>query len=213
MNKISVVVAEDHEFFRRGLVEAIRSINCFDVIGEVSNGLELLNFMKKSTPDIVITDIKMPVLNGVEAVTHIVKIYPQIKILVLSLHGDEEYLEKFIELGVKGFLLKNSDSSTLEKALKSIAKDKQYFSEEFIPYFTKKYISCNRIQEKLLLTRREYEVLQLIADGYTNNEIGEKLQISSKTVMNHRTKILDKTNSKNTARLLNYAYKHRLVEL
>lgn len=213
MKNIKLVIAEDHEFFRRGLVETINDLVGFSVIGEVSNGEELIEFMKNASPDIVITDIKMPKLNGIEATQKLLAIQPDLIVLAISLHGEEEYLEKMIEIGVRGFLLKNTNSEILEKALQAVSEGKQYFSEEFIPYFTKKYISKNKFDDNEKLTKRELEVLQLIADGFTNQEIADKLFISAKTVMNHRTKIIEKTESKNTASLLAYAFKNKLIKI
>lgn len=213
-SKIRIVVAEDHDFFRKGVISSINELNFTEVIGEASNGIELLKVINTIQPDIILLDIKMPKMNGVIVAEKILSIYPKIKIIMLTLYGEEGYLKKMIELGVSGFLLKNTNKEGLERAIKSVMDGNQYFSEELIPFLTKKYIekpTTSKNSESL--TNRELEILQLIVDGLTTKEIAKKLFLSDKTIINHRTNLLSKTSSKNTASLITYALKNQLVTL
>jgi DNA-binding NarL/FixJ family response regulator len=209
---INIFLVDDHEFFRNGLCVAINRFDNMQVIGEANNGEEFLKKISNNVPDIVLMDIKMPTIDGIEATKQAINKYPDIKIIALSMFGEEEYLESMLEAGAKSFLIKNIGKEELFNALEKVSEGKQYFSEELIPYFTKKYIGKNNIDDPKL-TKREIEVLQLIADGLSNKEIADKLFISHRTVTNHRANLNMKTGSKNTAGLLAYAIKKNLVNL
>ena len=213
--KLKIIVAEDHAFFRKGVVLALNRLKYAEIIGEASNGQELLDMVKENTPHIILTDIKMPVMDGIEATKEILKINPEIKVVVLSMFGDEDNFHCMIEAGVQGFLLKNIDSDDLDRALQAVAQDQQYFSPEFIPYFRNKYIgeSKNNTENSNALTKRELEILQFVAKGYSNQEIADKLLISIRTVTSHRANLNMKTGSKNTVKLLIYAIRNNLIEL
>jgi DNA-binding NarL/FixJ family response regulator len=210
-----VVVVDDHEFFRKGLILTINRYKHLQVIGEASCGDEFLNMLDEKTPDIVFMDIKMPGINGIETTKQALEKNPDIIIIALSMYGEEEYLESMLEAGAQGFLLKNIDKEGLDRALNAICEGRQYFSEELIPYFTKKYIKKGTSNNAggHELTKREIEVLGLIAEGHTNKDIAEKLFISERTVTNHRSNLNQKTGSHNTASLLAYAIKHDLVKI
>ena len=211
-DKLKIIVVDDHEFFRKGLVFALNKLKYIDVIAEATNGQEFLDMMDKQPADIVLMDISMPTLNGIEASKLALAKYPALKIIVLSSHQDEESLEAMIEIGVKGFLLKNIDKDVLDHAIQVVAQDKPFFSEEFMPYFTKQYISSKNPGNTIQLTKRELEILQLIASGYTNQEIATRLFISLRTVTNHRASLYQKTSTNNTASLLAIAIKHNWVK-
>ena len=155
----------------------------------------------------------MPNMDGIEATQKALEIDPKLKILALSMFSEEEYLEGMINAGAYGFLLKNADTKELEKAITAIASNKQYFSEEFIPYFTNKYMNKGKDDEKAILTKRELEVLNLVALGYTNQEIADQLFLSINTITNHRANLNSKTGSKNTVNLLSYAIKNKLIKI
>ena len=211
-DKLKIIVVDDHEFFRKGLVFALNKLKYVDVVAEATNGQEFLEMIDKQPVDIVLMDISMPTLNGKEASKLALTKYPDLKIIVLSSHQDEESLEAMIEIGVKGFLLKNIDKDVLDHAIQVVAQDKPYFSEEFMPYFTKQYISSKNPGNTIQLTKRELEILQLIASGYTNHEISTRLFISLRTVTNHRASLYQKTSTNNTASLLAIAIKHNWVK-
>lgn len=208
----NIFLVDDHEFYRKGLSVTINRFDDMQVSGEASNGQEFLDQLAYKLPDIVLMDIKMPVMDGIEATNKAMKLYPDLKIVALSMFGEEEFLESMLEAGVKGFLLKNIGQEGLRNALTKIAEGKQYFSEELIPYFTRKYMGKNASGENQL-TKRELEILQLIADGLSNKDIADKLSISLRTVTNHRSNLNIKTGSKNTAGLLAYAIKNDMVNI
>jgi len=213
--KLKIIVAEDHEFFRKGVIMTLNRLKYAEVIGEASNGQELLELIKEKKPHIILTDINMPILNGIEATKEILKLYPEIKIIALSMFGDEENFHCMIEAGVQGFLLKNTDSNDLDRALQAVAQDQQFFSPEFIPYFRNKYLGESKDKEdnSKVITKRELEILQLVAQGYSNQEIADRLFISIRTVTSHRANLNMKTGSKNTVKLLIYAIRNKLIEL
>jgi len=209
--KTNVIVAEDHEFFRAGLVLALKDIDFVNIVADVSNGKELVDLVKIVSVDIVLTDIKMPVMDGLEATKIIKNLYPDIKVVILTLHDEEDYFKKMIEYGIHGYILKNTNKDNLERALHLIDEGKQYFAEELLPILTNNFKSSTSDNNKVKLTKRELEVLQQIALGITNVEIAEKLFISTKTVINHRTNIMTKTSMHNSAGLISYAYKNNLI--
>lgn len=210
---LKIIVADDHEFFRKGVIMALSRIKNVNVIGEASNGQEVLDLLEIQSPDVILMDIKMPVMDGIEATKQVLDINSNIKVIALSMFSEEVYLEGMINAGVFGFLLKNSESKDLERALDNVSQGKQYFSEEFIPYFTNKYMNKDKEEDKALLTKRELEVLNLVAHGLTNQQIANKLFVSIRTITNHRANLNAKTGSKNTVNLLSYAIKHKLIKL
>ncbi len=211
--KLKIIVVDDHTFFRKGVIITINRFKYANVIGEASNGAELMELLLEEEPNVILMDIKMPLMDGIEATRKVRELYPEIKIIVLSMYVEEEYLEKMIEVGAHGFLLKNADMEDLNRALLAISQDKQYFSEEFIPYFTTKYKKKSRVKAQIELTKREKEILQLIANGLTNQEIANTLNISIRTVTSHRANIKTKTGAKNTVSLLTYAVKNDLIKM
>ena len=211
MKTIKIFIADDHEFFRKGIINVINDIKHIKVVGEAENGEKLLEKLKTIKPDIILMDIKMPVLDGEKTTIEVKKLYPDIKIIALSFFDEDDYLMKMIEARVDGYILKNTNKEGLEHAINIIATGKPYFAEEFMPFFTQQILNKDS-KNKDNLTKREKEILQVISEGLTNKEIAEKLFISIKTVINHRTNILSKTNTKNTASLLNYAFKNNLVK-
>ncbi len=210
---MKVIVVDDHEFFRKGLVYVLNRLKYVELIGEATNGQEFLNILDKNIPDIVLMDISMPNLSGIEASKLALAKYPDMKIILLSSHQDEQFLEAGIEAGIKGFLLKNIDKEILEHALQVVAQDKPFYSDEFLPYFTKQYLSSKNSSNSIQLSKREMEILQLIGAGFTNQEIADKLFISLRTVTNHRASMYQKTNTNNTAGLLAISIKNKWVKL
>lgn len=216
-DKISIIIVEDQTIFRNGLKLLLNEILQVELIGECSNGLDFLDMLDRKMPDIVLMDIKMPMMDGYEATKRAAERFPNIKVIVLSMYGEEEYLVKMLEAGIKGFLLKNVEEDELKKAIMMVAEGKNYFSNELLPALTnsfKKKKTYDEEKEKLLdkLTRREVEVLQLICKGYTNKEIAEECFISPRTAGGHRTNLLAKTGCKNTADLVSFAIKYNLIK-
>jgi len=209
-----IVVVDDHELFRKGVVMVINRMDNMKVIGEASNGKEFLRMLNSKVPDIVFMDIKMPELNGVEATNEAKKRYPEIKIIALSMFGEEEYLQKMIKAGASGFLLKNSSIMEIENAIGLVKEGKNCYSNELLGYFTNKYIGAQTNDTSgVKLTRRELEVLNLVAQSMSNQEIADKLFVSKRTVDGHKANLIQKTGSKNIVDLLIYAIKAGLVKI
>lgn len=208
---IKVAIADDHEIFRDGVKRILSEEENIKVISSFQNGGELISFIKNKKPDVILMDISMPVMDGFDATKKALEIYPDLKIIALSMFDDEEHYHKMIELGVKGFILKKSGSFEMIKAINEVYNGGNYFSQELLQ---KVIVSFNnKSKVNIGLTDREKDVLLLICNGFTNNEIGEKLFISPKTADNYRTALLKKTKTKNSAHMVMFAMKYKLVEL
>ena len=202
-NKIKVYLADDHNMVRKGM---IRLLSTFDRVGEVkeaSNGKELLKLIESHVPDAVIIDVEMPVMGGVEAGKQISNLFPDVKILILSMHTEEVFINKLMDIGIHGFLSKSAEVEEVEKALYSVI-DKDFYKNEIVEKAIAK--SIHKPDEKYFkLTMRETEILLLICQEYTPGEISKRLSISEKTFFNHRTNIVTKTGVRNNIGLYKYA--------
>ncbi|MCU0370742.1 MAG: response regulator transcription factor [Bacteroidales bacterium] len=212
--KLKIFIVDDHEFFRNGLKMVINRLKYAKVTGEAANGKEFLGLLAHNEPDIVLIDIQMPLMNGIEATRQALEEYPDLKIVALTMFDDEEYVQSMIDAGAKGFLLKNITKEVLDQALQAIQAGKNYYSPELFEFFTRKVVKEPRHDDdEVQLTRREKEVLQLICDGLTNKEIADKLFISERTVVGHKSNLLAKTDCKSSVGLLSYAIRNKLVEV
>ena len=212
-----VIIVDDHRLFRKGLRLLLNEISNIEVIAEAANGKLFLDAIKIKKTDLVLMDIDMPELNGIEATEKAIAIYPDIKIIALSMYGDESYYYKMVNAGVKGFLLKDTDCEELEKAIKLVLEGNNYFSQELLRNIIVKFGSYNykTILNNSLpkLSDRELEVLNHICNGRSNQEIAEQLFISPRTVERHRASLLSKTKSKNSINLVMYAIKNDLFKI
>ncbi len=209
MEPKKAIIVDDHKIFRESLAFMLANQANIEVMAQANNGKEFIDLLKESKPDIVLLDIEMPVMDGVEATRQAVMIHPDLKILILSMHKDEEFYSSMIDLGVKGFILKESDSSEVKKAIDEILDGNLYFSQDLLVSMLKKRKDAKLVE----LTQRENEVLALIAKGLSNAEIADKLFISARTVEKHRAELLLKTESKNSISLVVYAIKNGLVSI
>jgi DNA-binding NarL/FixJ family response regulator len=210
--KKKVIIVEDHAIFREGLKRVILGMEEMELAGEAPNGAIFLEMLKTVKPDVVIMDIQMPVMDGIEAAAEAMQRYPSLKILVLSMFGEEEYVYSMVDKGVTGFVLKTADVKDLERAIRKVSEGQQYYSEEIMGVLVKKFRSYDA-EEKLILTGKEHEVLKLLCKGLSNNDIAEKLFLSVRTVEGYRNKLLQKTGSPNVLNLAIYALKNKLVSL
>jgi DNA-binding NarL/FixJ family response regulator len=202
VSSYNVVLADDHAMFREGIRKIIERIKDVRVSGEVNDGLELLDFLKQSSPDLVILDISMPNLRGLEAIREIKRLYPQVKVLMLTMYRKKEFIRQAITDGADGFLLKEDPGGELIKAVQAMQKGDKYLST----LLTETLISLTRVKNKSdLLTMREREVLTLLAEGKRSQEIAEALFISVHTVRRHKANIMEKLNFKSMADLVKYA--------
>ncbi|WP_321310706.1 response regulator transcription factor [Marinifilum fragile] len=213
MEENKVIIVDDHKMFRSGLRFLLSNIPNITVIGEASNGKEFLEMAENETIDIALMDINMPEMNGIEATRIAMEKYPDLKVIVLSMHGEEEYYDQMLDAGVKGFLLKNSDADELIAAIEAVIAGKSYFSQELlVDILDQKRLQKLRT-DTVKLSTRELEVLKLICDGFSNAEIAEHLFISHRTVDRHRANLLSKTGCKNSTSLVMYAVKNKIIEI
>jgi Response regulator containing a CheY-like receiver domain and an HTH DNA-binding domain len=210
---IRIALAEDNELFRRGMVVVLQRIRDFELKIVAVNGKDLLQELPSEPVDVVLLDIMMPEMDGIEAASIISKEYPEVKMLAITMFDQEVYLQKMLEAGVSGYVIKDINSEQLEKAIRAVYEGKCYYSEELLHLFGK-MMKQNMSKEKSnKLSKREEEVVNLIAKGYSSEKIGEVLNISVKTVSNHRNNIYSKLGVQNTAELISYAYKNRILTL
>ncbi len=214
---ITVMLAEDHAVVRQGLCALLNADGSFRLVGEARNGREAVELARKLRPDVILMDIAMPVLNGLEATRQILAANPAAKVIILSAHSDDVYVDRMNEAGVAGFLEKQSSAEILTKAIHEVAKGHTYFS----PAIAKRMQnnpSKPRDRDGLLkahgsrLTSRETEVLQLVAEGSANKQVAAELGISIKTVEKHRQHLMDKLNIHDTAGLTRYAIAAGIIE-
>jgi DNA-binding NarL/FixJ family response regulator len=210
--KIKIFIVDDHEIFRNGLKMVLGKLKYVELEGEAENGQEFVNMLNEVVPDIVLMDIEMPVLNGIEASMIALKLHPKLKIIALTMFGDDDYIQSMMDVGAKGFLMKNINKETLDKAILTVHNGGNYYSEELFEFFTKQFSKEKESPEsELNLTRREKEILQLLCEGLSNKEIADALFISERTVLGHKTNLLTKTNTKNSLSLMAFAIKKKLV--
>jgi len=213
VGKISVIVVDDHQLFREGLKLLLNVIPEIGEIYQASDGIEFLKILEEVTPDIVLMDIDMPKMDGIEATRKALDRYPDLKVIALSMFGDDEYYMKMIEAGAKGFIVKNSDIEIVEQAISKVMDGQNYFSSDVMATLVMHLNQRKNEELKNELSERESEILYLICKGFSNQEIADSLFLSKRTVDKHRENILFKTNSKNTASLVLYALKHGIIQL
>lgn len=214
MNSIRVLIADDHAMVRQGLKTIIELEEDITVVGQAANGEEAVTLVEALKPDIVLMDINMPILNGLQAISILKSKDPGCKIIVLTIHQDREYLFKTLQLGCEGYVLKDAESSVLIEAIRSVNKEQTYIQPNMTSALVKEF---NRVtlfeKDKTIennLTSREIEVLKLIAEGMINKEIAKSLYISEKTVKNHISNIFKKLDVNDRTQAAIYAFKHNI---
>ncbi len=211
---MNILLVDDHTLFRNGLKMLIETIPGFKVAGEACSGKDFLVKIEKEHFDIVLLDIEMPDLNGIDAARQALQLDQNLRIITLSMYGEEEYFDKMVQAGAKGFLLKNSDIQEVKTAIEVVFQGGTYYSQELMQNMLKslKQVKISRVNHADF-SARESEILHLICLGYSNQAIGEKIFLSKRTVEKHRANLLLKTNSRNTAELVIYAIKNQLIVL
>ena len=215
MNPIRVLLADDHTLVRAGLRKLLESIAGLEVVGEAGDGLELLELADRLRPQIVLMDIAMPGLNGLEATGRLLKTLPDVKVLVLSMHQNAEYVRQALRQGAVAYLLKDAAPQELELALRAVLRGETYLSPAVSKGVVSDYVQRLRSDEKPedALTPRQREVLQLIAEGQSTKEIARRLDLSVKTVETHRTQLMKQLDIHEVAGLVRYAIREGLVSV
>lgn len=210
-----VLLADDHGVVRKGLRFLLEQEADFEVAGEAADGREAIRLARELSPDVIVMDIAMPQLNGIDATAQIVRQNPRIQVLILSMHNDETYLLRALEAGARGFLLKDTAEDDLVRAVRVVAQGKPFFSPAIAQALLEDYMrnlqQRNQQDSYSLLTDREKEVLQLLAEGRSNKEVAQLLNLSVYTVETHRTRIMQKLNLHNTAELVLYAVRKKII--
>ncbi|MFW5805370.1 MAG: response regulator transcription factor [Bacteroidales bacterium] len=211
-NTIKVMLVDDHTLFRNGLQTLLEGSKQIKVVSEAANGKDFLTKIRSDNPDVVLLDIAMPVMDGVEAASKALNEYPDLKIITLSMYGDEDYYNRMVEAGVKGFILKDSEIDEVENAIITVNAGRTYFSQELLQSLLEGLKNEDSV-EKNALSNREIEVLQQVCRGKSNIEIADEMYLSKRTIEKHRANIMEKTRCKNTASLVIFAIKNHLYEV
>lgn len=213
MNPIRVLLADNHTLVRAGLRALLHSLDGIEVVAEANDGREALRLIEIHRPDVVLMDVAMPEMNGLEATTRIVKEFPNVRVIILSMHANEEYVLQSLRTGAVGYVLKDSGVSELELALKAISRGETYLSPAVSKHVVADYVrrvggESNPLEQ---LTPRQREILQMLAEGRSMKEIAQLLYISIKTVETHRAQLMERLNIHDVAGLVRYAIRVGLV--
>jgi two-component system response regulator NreC len=215
MSKLRVLVADDHGIVRQGLRFVLEKQSDIEVVGEAMDGREAVRLAEEMRPNVIVMDIGMPQLNGLEATVQIVKRDPEAAVIILSMHSDEVYLMRALTAGVKGYLVKGSADHDLVAAVRAVAARKSFFSPVIAQMLAEDYtrqLQHKHVQDTYdLLTEREKEILQLLAEGKLNKEAANILNVSPYTVETHRTHLMQKLNLHNTAEIVLYAVRKKII--
>lgn len=214
MGKIKLFILDDHQMLIDGIKALLKNEPAYTIIGEASSGIIAFDLIKKSQPDIILSDISMPEMSGVEFTRELKKLHPHIKVLALSMFGEKSTISEMLDAGASGYILKNTGKDELINALQKIASGGMFFSDEVSAEMMKAFSERGQKKEeesKVYFTDREKEIIQLIAKEYSNAQIGEMLFISERTVETHRKNIFRKANTKSAVGLIKFAFEHKLI--
>lgn len=212
---IKVVIADDHTLFREGIKALLSAYSDIEVVGEAADGREAIEKVKESRPDLVLMDIAMPGLGGLEATLELRNLYPKLKILILTQYDNREYLYRFLKAGVSGYVLKQAAATELVAAIRSVYRGGTFLHPGIVPTVVEGYLGSMKLPKEddpyEALTDREKQVLKLVAEGKTNKEVAEILDISVKTAMGHRANLMAKLGIHNRAELVKFALQRGIV--
>lgn len=211
---IKVVLADDHILMREGIRQLLEFDGSIEVIGEANDGMECIEVLEKVKPDVLLLDINMPKKNGIEVLEDIKKKKLSVKVLILTVHNEIEYLLKAVDIGVDGYILKDSESAELKKAINAVMNDESYIQPHLIPALNNRLVTRDIDKDKIdLLTKRELEVLIQVANGMFNKEIATTLNISERTVKNHISNIFKKIEVSDRTQAAVFAIRNDIIKL
>ena len=214
--KIKILLVDDHKILRDGICSIVKGYPDMEVIGEAADGKTALRLVEELSPDVVIMDISMPDLNGIEATRRIIANHPNIKVIALSMHHDKQFVSEIFKAGASGYLLKDCAFDELEHAVNIVMDGKTYINPQIASLVIESLVNQPQATSQKafsLLTDREREVLQLIAEGQSTKEIATKLSVSAKTIESHRRQVMGKLNIRNVAKLTKYAIREGLTSI
>jgi DNA-binding NarL/FixJ family response regulator len=216
-NQMKVLIADDHTMFVDGIQSILEIENDMQVVGRCYNGKSVIEFIKNEAVDIILLDVNLPDINGVEVCKEVLKINSGIMVLAITMFNEESFIQEILNNGAKGYILKNTGREELLKAVRTVSRGESYFSKEVTESIMKSLMNQRKASNKSIaeipkISRREKEVLKLIIEEYTTQEIADTLYISLKTVESHRASLLSKLNARNTAGLVRIAIEHKLLE-
>jgi two-component system, NarL family, response regulator DegU len=214
--KLKIYIADDHTLFRKAMVKMIQGFQHVGEVKDAENGQELLTLMKYQQPDVVIVDLQMPIMDGTETCEQIVQKYPEVKIIILTMHDSEKYILHLIELGAHAFLLKNTEPEELERAIESIM-EKDFYHNDMVSTVLRKNVVEKSTRKRPVynpseLSEREKEILILVCRDLTNKEISRMVSLSENTIRNHKSNIMEKLKVNSTVGLVKYAYESGLLK-
>ena len=212
---IRIVIADDHHLIRQSIVSLLDQVEDIEVVGEAADGHETLKLTQRKKPDIVLVDIAMPLLNGIETTRRIQEMVIDTRVIILSMYSEEDLVRQALRSGAKGYLLKSSVFEELLIAIRSASKGEIYLSPSIVQTVLSEYLKCKPATEAIdfqeLLASREREILQLVVEGHTNQDVAQILSVSEKTVERHRASLMKKLEVRNLPDLIRIALRHRLV--
>lgn len=218
MSNWKVYIADDQTLFRKGMARLVKSFELVNEVKEAENGEEILQLVKQDPPDVVLMDLEMPVMDGIEATERLIAKHPDVKVIILSMHDTYQHIYHMMEIGAHAFLLKNAEPEEVEEAISSVV-ERDFYNNDLVSKTLRmgamnKHKADSRplFKQSTSLSDREKEVLMLICRELTMKEIGQKLSLSEKTIQNHRARIMAKLGAKNTVGMVKYAYESGLIE-
>lgn len=214
MNAIRVMIADDHSLIREGLKQLLEFDGSIKVVGEAANGVECLENLEKYDPEVLLLDINMPEMNGIEVLKKMKEKQSSVKVLILTVHNELEYLMNAVDIGVEGYIMKDSESAELKKAIRAVRDGENYIQTSLIPALNNQLLNRDVDKDKVAsLTNRELEVLVQVANGMFNKEIATNLNISERTVKNHISNIFKKIEVSDRTQAAVFAIKNNIIKL
>lgn len=207
---IRIIIADDHQLFLDGLMLILAEMDDVELVAHAGNGKDVLRLLRSHKADMLLLDINMPVMNGLEALKEVKKSYPEIRVIVLSMHYEKYMVSRIMQDGADGYLLKSGDKDEFKLAIKRVHAGSKYFSSELTSVLLKEHNNTGD-GKAALLSSREVEIISLLAEGLGSTQISEKISISPRTVDTHRNNILHKLELKNTAELISFAFRNKLL--
>lgn len=215
MIRVRILLADDHALVRQGFKSLLAGIADFEVVGEAGNGRDALGLIRSLAPDVVLMDISMPEMNGLDAAARALREYPELKVIIVSMHATEAHVVEALRAGAAGYLLKDADAGELERAVRAVARGERFLTPSVSRHILERFVRserCERASDAGALSPRQREVLQLIAEGRSTRDIAERLHLSVKTVETHRAQLMQRLEIYHVAGLTRYALRIGLVD-